>query len=81
MNLNKTIINLVWSGYIVRFKKLSSFTIEILVSIGRFFTVNSIDVTIGVSDEDFCTLLEYMKKEVDWKDLKYRKEKHDGSNW
>lgn len=80
MNLSETIINLVRSGYIVRFKKLSSFAIEILVSNGRFFTVNGIDATIDVSDEDLCILLERMKEEVDWQDLKYRKEKHDGSN-
>ena len=80
MNLNETIINLVRSGYIIRFKKLSSFAIEVLVSNGRFFTVNSIDLTINVSDEDFCMLLERMKEEVDWQDLKYRKEKHDRYN-
>lgn len=78
MNLNKTIINLVRSGYIVRFKKLSSFAIEILVSNGRLFTVHGIDVTIDNSDEILCAILESMKEEVDWQDLKYRKEKHDG---
>ena len=80
MNLNETIINLVRSGYIVRFKKLSSFAIEILVSNGRFFTVNGIDVTIDNSDEILCAILENMKEEVDRQDLKYRKEKHDGYN-
>lgn len=78
MNLNKTIINLVRSGYIVRFKKLSSFAIEILVSNGRFFTVYGIDVTIDSSDEILCAILENTKEEVDRQDLKYRKEKHDG---
>lgn len=78
MSLSKTIIDLVRSGYIVRFKKLSSFAIEILVSNGRFFTVHGIDVTIDNSDEILCAILESMKEEVDWQDLKYRKEKHDG---
>ena len=80
MNLNETIINLVRGGYIVRFEKLSSFVIEVLVSNGRFFTVKGIDVTIGISDENLCALLERMKEEVDCQDLKYRKEKHNGSN-
>lgn len=78
MNLNETIINLARSGYIVRFKKLSSFAIEILVSNGRFVTVYGIDVTIDSSDEILCAILENMKEEVDRQDLKYRKEKHDG---
>lgn len=80
MNLNETIINLVRSGYIVRFEKLSSFAIEVLVSNGRFFTVKGIDVAIDIQDENLCMLLERMKEEVDWQDLKYRKEKRDGSN-
>lgn len=78
MNLNKTIFDLVRSGYIVRFKKLSSFAMEMLVSNGRFFTVYAIDVTTYSSDEILCATLENMKEEVDRQDLKYRKEKHDG---
>lgn len=78
MNLNETIINLVRSGYSVRFKKLSSFAIEILVSNGRFFTVYGIDVTIDSSDEILCAILENMKEEVDRQSFEHKKEKHYG---
>lgn len=80
MNLNKTIFDLVRSGYSVRFKQYSSFVIEVTVSNGRFFVCNNIDATIDIQDEDLCTLLEHMKEEVDWRDLEYRNEKHYGSN-
>lgn len=80
MNLNETIINLARRGYIVRFKRLSSFAIEILVSNGRFFTVHGIDITIDNSDEILCAILEIMKEEVDRMDVEHRKEKHYGCN-
>lgn len=78
MNLNKAIFNLVRSGYSVRFKKYSSFVIEVTVSNGWFFVCNNIDATIDIQDEDLCILLERMKEEVDRQDLEYRKEKHYG---
>lgn len=78
MNLNKAILDLVRSGYSVRFRKLSSFVIEVVVSNGWFFTCNNIDATINIQDEDLCILLERMKEEVDRQDLEYRKEKHYG---
>ena len=66
MNLNETIINLARRGYIVRFKRLSSFAIEVTVSNGWFFICNNIDATIDIQDEDLCILLERMKGEALW---------------
>lgn len=78
MSLNKTIFNLVRSGYSVRFKKYSSFVIEVTVSNGWFFSCNNIDATIDIQDEDLCTLLKYMKEEVDRQSFEHKKEKHYG---
>lgn len=78
MSLNKAIFNLVRSGYSVRFKKYSSFVIEVTVSNGWFFVCNNIDATIDIQDEDLCTLLKYMKEEVDRQSFEHKKEKHYG---
>lgn len=78
MSLNETIFGLILSGYSVRFKKLSSFIIEVVVSNGWFFACNNIDATIDISDEDLCILLEYMKEEVDRQSFEHKKEKHYG---
>lgn len=62
MRAFSAISDLARSGYKVRIQSPSINSIKVTLSKGSIFCARGIDPISDLSDEDFCIMLEYMKK-------------------